>query len=86
MNKEEMTTQDRIKRLTTQPDWVLVEELLISKINDLLDFRFSGEDSNEVIARNVVASKMAIEVLQSFLYEVEIIKRELPKNSIKKYI
>ena len=81
-----MTTQDRIKRLTTQPDWVLVEELLISKINDLLDFRFSGEDSNEVIARNVVASKMAIEVLQSFLYEVEIIKRELPKNSIKKYI
>ena len=86
MNKEEMTTQDRIKRLTTQPDWVLVEELLISKINDLLDFRFSGDDSTEVIARNVVASKMAIEVLQSFLYEVEIIKRELPKNSIKKYI
>lgn len=79
----EKTVEDRIRDLTTHPDWELVEQRLLGMIQEL--YLYEPDDSlpSDVLARNVIANIQTRKALESFLLRIGLIKEDKIETKTK---
>jgi len=73
---EESTIEERIHRLVNSPDWPLIEQLLYREIDKIENTKINKDLPDATIARNVIAKEMSMEVLMTFLKEINLIKND----------